>query len=90
MIDWILRRRISAEANERLPPIKGQLTSTFLSLPSTKGNVSEKAASASATAGPTPMTRFRMTNKGGEPEAKNRNTEVQDNEESLIIPETSR
>lgn len=81
MIAWILRRRISDVDNERLPPTEGQLTSAFLSLPNTKGSAGEK--SASATAGATPMTQFRRTKEGGEPEAaeaKSLNTEIQDSE----------
>ena len=73
MIARILCRRISDEGNQRLPPVDGQRTSAFLSLPNTNGGAGEKVASASVTAGAT-------TKEGGESEAKKLNTEVQDSE----------
>ena len=77
---WIPRRRISDEDNERLPPIKGQLTSAPLPLPNTKGSAGEKAASATTTVGATPMTQSMRAKEGGESDDKKLNTEVQDRE----------
>jgi hypothetical protein len=51
-----------------------------LPLPNAKGNADERAASASSTAGATPMARFKRMSEGGELVAKKHNTEVQDRE----------
>ena len=70
------------EDNERLPSIKTrrQLTSAPLPSPNTKGNASERVASASATVGVTPITPFGRTKEVGESVTKKLNTEVQNRE----------